>query len=171
MHPAYRRATRAAETAAAALGRVTQMEGGPVTIELVEACSDELVEAFARLLPQLSTSAAVDRGALQAVIDAEASSLFVARLGRGIVGMATLVAFPIPTGLRCFIEDVVVDEPARRAGVGAALVDALVAHARRLGARNVDLTSRPTREAANRLYLRKGFVVRDTNVYRLTLDN
>lgn len=79
--------------------------------------------------------------------------------------------FPIPTGLRAWIEDVVVDEGARGQGVGAALTQAAVRLAREAGARTVDLTSRPAREAANRLYERLGFRLRDSNVYRLsTMD-
>ena len=87
-----------------------------------------------------------------------------------IVGSLTLVVFPIPTGSRAWIEDVVVDEAARGAGVGAALNQAALDHARALGAKTVDLTSRPSREAANRLYQRLGFEPRETNVYRYELD-
>ena len=80
--------------------------------------------------------------------------------------MLSLATFKIPTGLRAWIEDVVVDEAARGQGAGQALVEAAVAHAKELGCRTVDLTSRPSREAANRLYKRCGFKLRETNVYR-----
>ena len=83
-----------------------------------------------------------------------------------ILGMLSLVVFDIPTGRRAWIEDVVTDQAARGQGVGQGLVDAAVEHARELGAKTVDLTSRPTREAANRLYRRVGFLQRETNVYR-----
>ena len=85
-----------------------------------------------------------------------------------ILGTLTLVTFPIPTGLRAWIEDVVVDEAARGRGVGAALTQEAVRLAHEAGARTVDLTSRPSREAANRLYERLGFQMRDSKVYRLT---
>jgi ribosomal protein S18 acetylase RimI-like enzyme len=85
------------------------------------------------------------------------------------VGSLTLVTFRIPTGIRAWIEDVVVDETARGHGVGEALNQAAIEEARRKGAVTVDLTSRPSREAANRLYQRIGFVQRDTNVYRYSL--
>ena len=81
----------------------------------------------------------------------------------------TLVTFRIPTGLRAFIEDVVVDVSARREGIGEALTREAIAIARAKGARTIDLTSRPSREAANRLYQRLGFERRDTNVYRLPI--
>jgi ribosomal protein S18 acetylase RimI-like enzyme len=84
-----------------------------------------------------------------------------------IMGALTLVMFPIPTGLRAWIEDVVVDQAARGRGVGAALTQEAVRLARTDGARSVDLTSRPSRQAANRLYERLGFQVRDSKVYRL----
>lgn len=87
-----------------------------------------------------------------------------------IVGSLTLVLFRAPTGPRAWIEDVVVDETQRGGGVGSALVNEALGRAHRAGARSVDLTSRPSREAANRLYLRLGFVLRETNVYRFDLD-
>ena len=97
--------------------------------------------------------------------------LFVARVpeaGGRIVGSLTLAVFRIPTGLRAWIEDVVVDGEARGKGVGEALNRAAIERAQALGARTVDLTSRPSREAANRLYRRIGFVQRETNVYRFS---
>ena len=95
------------------------------------------------------------------------SSLLVARAAGQTVGMLTLVTFPIPTGIRAWIEDVVVDESARGQGVGAALTREAVRLARSAGARTIDLTSRPSRESANRLYERLGFRLRDSRVYRL----
>jgi ribosomal protein S18 acetylase RimI-like enzyme len=97
--------------------------------------------------------------------------LFVARDGSGaVVGSLTLALFRVPTGVRAWIEDVVVDEAARGSGAGAALVAAALDRAAAAGARTVDLTSRPSREAANRLYRRVGFVERVTNVYRYSSE-
>jgi ribosomal protein S18 acetylase RimI-like enzyme len=139
-----------------------------VDIEVVRDVSDELVDAFARLIPQLSRSATgVDAEALRVLVGWRGNRLLVARLDGRIVGTLTLVVFPIPTGLRAWIEDVVVDEAARGSGVGAALTREAVRLARADGARTVDLTSRPSRAAANRLYERLGFQVRDSKVYRL----
>lgn len=144
-------------------------------IEVVEATevTNELVEAFQRLIPQLSTSTRPPSGeALLAIVESPASILLVARDGGAdgrIVGSLTLAWFRIPTGVRAWIEDVVVDGEARGRGVGEALNRHALEVARSLGARTVDLTSRPSREAANRLYQRLGFVARDTNVYRYEL--
>jgi ribosomal protein S18 acetylase RimI-like enzyme len=139
-----------------------------VAIEVVQEVTGDLVEAFGRLLPQLSRSAQpLDGKALRALTEWPGNRLLVARIGDQIVGTLTLVTFPIPTGRRAWIEDVVVDEAARGRGVGAALTQAAVELARADGARTVDLTSRPTRAAANRLYERLGFQVRDSKVYRL----
>jgi GNAT superfamily N-acetyltransferase len=141
-----------------------------VEVEAVEGASDELVEACRRLLPQLSGSAApIDAGDLDRIAGHEAVTLLVARGPGGVVGMLTLVTFPLPTGLRARIEDVVVDEDARGQGVGSALVGAAVERARAAGARTVDLTSRAARVAANRLYEELGFRRRDSNVYRYQL--
>lgn len=147
-------------------------DGGPVEIFEAEEATDELVEAFVRLIPQLSSSSApTGRDELAAIAASEASTLLVARDGHGrIVGSLTLAVFRIPTGVRAWIEDVVVDGSARGSGVGEALVSAAVERAGAAGAKTVDLTSRPSREAANRLYVRSGFEARDTNVYRYTLD-
>ena len=83
-------------------------------------------------------------------------------------GLLTLVAFRIPTGVRAWIEDVVVDDAVRGRGVGEALSLEAIQRTVGGGARTVELTSRPSREAANRLYQRLGFVRRDSNVYRYT---
>ncbi len=139
-------------------------------VTICESVTDEVVEAFARLIPQLSSSnPPPSRSQLELLVSSEASTLFVARVEGRIVGSLTLATFRIPTGVRAWIEDVVVDESARGHGVGEALNRAALDLARSEGAITVELTSRPSREAANRLYLRMGFVVRDTNVYRFTL--
>lgn len=136
-------------------------------IEIARQVDDELVDAMARLIPQLSRSSPPpDAAALSAIVDGEATSLLIARVDGHIAGSLTLVVFPIPTGTRAWIEDVVVDDAARGHGVGAALNRRAIDLAAELGARTVDLTSRPSREAANRLYQRLGFVARETNVYR-----
>jgi ribosomal protein S18 acetylase RimI-like enzyme len=137
----------------------------------VEAATDvtaELVEALGRLVPQLSSSApAPEAAALAEIVASPSTTLLVARAPEGdIVGTLTLVVFRIPTGVRAWIEDVVVDETARGRGVGEALNEEAIRRAAAAGARSVDLTSRPSRKAANRLYRRLGFEVRDTNVYR-----
>ena len=136
-------------------------------IEVASTVTPELLTALHHLVPQLSSSATpmtVDE--LTEVVDAPATMLFVARLDGQIVGCLTLVVFRLPTGLRAWIEDVIVDDSARGHGVGVALNEAAIAAAVARGSRTVDLTSRPSREAANRLYQRLGFVARDTNVYR-----
>ncbi|GAA2337152.1 GNAT family N-acetyltransferase [Dactylosporangium salmoneum] len=139
-----------------------------VEIFLARDVDDELVAAFARLLPQLSRSATpLDPAALQALVAWPGTHLLLARVDGTIQGTLTLVTFPIPTGLRAWIEDVVVDESARGRGVGAALTEEAIRVARAAGARTVDLTSRPSREAANRLYERLGFERRNSTVYRL----
>lgn len=130
-----------------------------------------LVAAFERLVPQLSRSSPPPTpDQLAEMVAAPGTHLLVARDDAGdIVGALTLVLFRIPTGVRAWIEDVVVDEGARRRGVGEALARRALEIAAERGARTVDLTSRPGREAANRLYARLGFAVRDTNVWRFTL--
>jgi ribosomal protein S18 acetylase RimI-like enzyme len=145
-------------------------------VQIIEATdvTPELVAALERLIPQLSSSnPAPTETELAAICESEASVLLLAvdrDAADHILGSLTLAWFRIPTGVRAWIEDVVVDEEARGHGVGELLNRAALDRARELGAKTVDLTSRPSREAANRLYQRIGFVARDTNVYRFSLD-
>jgi ribosomal protein S18 acetylase RimI-like enzyme len=168
---------------------------GVVRVVAIDAVTDTLVAAIARLVPQLSSSAPPPTATeLAAIVGSDATTLFVAELTDGsvadgsaaaaggpadgpghddgdargdrVVGSLTLALFRLPTGVRAWIEDVVVDERARGRGVGEALVQAALAQAAAAGATSVDLTSRPSREAANRLYQRLGFQARQTNVYR-----
>ena len=142
-----------------------------MTIEGLEHLDAADAEAIRRILPQLSSGAPPDDDALARIVAAPATTLFVARDGAGtVIGTLTLAVFAIPTGVRAIIEDVVVDGAARGHGVGAALVEAALASAAARGARTVDLTSRPSRGAANRLYERLGFARRETNVYRYSPD-
>ena len=144
----------------------------PVTVSIADEVTDELVEAFVRLTPQLSSSSPPpDRDQLTEIVTSPATHLLIARGDDGsIAGSLTLVLFRIPTGLRAWIEDVVVDGEARGQGVGEALNRYAIDVAAEHGARSVDLTSRPSREAANRLYQRLGFEPRETNVYRFNGD-
>ncbi len=139
-------------------------------ITIAEAVTDDLVEAFDRLIPQLSSSSPPPgRAELEEIVTNPNSALFVARVDGAVVGSLTLAFYRIPTGLKAWIEDVVVDGAARGLGIGEALNRAALDEARRRGAKDVSLTSRPSREAANRLYQRIGFEPRETNVYRFKL--
>ena len=141
-----------------------------ISVEAVTSVDDDLVVAVSRLIPQLSTSSAPpSQEALARIVADPGATLFVARDDGRVVGMLTLVTFEIPTAVRAWIEDVVVDETAREQGVAGSLVEAALERAGTRGARTVDLTSRPDREAANRLYVRMGFEARATNVYRRML--
>lgn len=137
-------------------------------IEQAKHCDESLLAAVNALLPQLSGSARpLTRGELEAIVASDATRLLLAIDEGDICGMLSLVVFRIPTGIRSWVEDVVVAEAGRGKGTGKALLDAAIELAGELGAKTVDLTSRPSREAANRLYRRAGFALRETNVYRI----
>jgi len=151
--------------------RPTTADG--VVVDEVTKVTPEVLEALRALVPELSTSAPPLTGAaLEEIVQSPATVLFVARdaTSGAILGSLTLVVFNAPTGPRAWIEDVVVASRTRGRGVGAALVWAAVDRAGVAGSKTVDLTSRPSREAANRLYVRLGFVQRETNVYRRNLE-
>jgi ribosomal protein S18 acetylase RimI-like enzyme len=152
-------------------------DGARISIIEAKEADAALVAAAARLIPQLSTSSPPPTlEHLRLIVDDPATTLFIATdsaVGDGtddhVVGMLTLAVFMLPTGVRAWIEDVVVDDVSRGAGVASALVAEALERADQRGARTVELTSRPDRAAANRLYVRLGFVRRETNVYRRTL--
>lgn len=142
-----------------------------VTVEIALTATNDLVEGLNHLLPQLSSSAsALTRSDVEVLVASPSSRLFVGRDDNRIVGVLTLVVFAIPSGLRAWIEDVVVDESTRGTGVGEALTRAALEEAKRRGVRSVDLTSRPARIAANSLYQKLGFELRSTNVYRYVIE-
>ena len=83
--------------------------------------------------------------------------------------MLTIGTYDFLSGTKVWIEDVVVDESQRGKGIGKELTLFAIGFAKSLGAESVELTSRPSRIAANSLYKKLGFVLRETNVYRYTL--
>lgn len=144
-----------------------------ITILAATEASQELVRACQRLIPQLGRNHRVPTlQELTHMLSEGASTLFVGYhegFGDEIVGMATLVLYRVPTGLRGYIEDVIVNEKVRGRGMGEALMRACLDKAAQAGCPQVMLTCNPARAAANRLYLRMGFVLRKTNVYRYLL--
>lgn len=143
---------------------------GDLVVERVLEVTGAQADALGRLLPQLSDAPPPGRAALSTVAAAPGCALLLASIGGTVVGSLTLVVFQIPTGVRAIVEDVVVDSASRGRGVGSALVAEALEIARAAGARSVDLTSRPSREAANRLYARSGFARRETNVWRYSFS-
>lgn len=142
-----------------------------MAVEIITHANAEIEAAFATLIPQLSKSASpMNLEQLNNFLAQENIYLFgyfsEAPKKRKLLGILTLVTFEIPTGWRAWIEDVVVDSGARGQGAGHKLVEAATEYANQLGVKSIDLTSRPSREAANRLYQRCGFALRETNIYR-----
>ncbi len=139
-------------------------------IEIATEFSESLLSELNVLIPQLSRSSGpMSKNDLSEIIADRDATLIVARDESGTAaGMLTLIVFRIPTGIRAWIEDVVVDQSARGKSVGSYLVQRANEIATAKGAKSVDLTSRPDREAANRLYVREGFELRKTNVYRFS---
>jgi len=121
------------------------------------------------LMPQLTQKTVAGKEELAEIIACEYSVLVTACEGGGVVGMLTLVLYRTPTGLRGRIEDVIVDEPLRGKGIGEAMVRYAIGIAAERKAGCVDLTSRPERKAAQRLYENIGFKKHETNVYRYPL--
>lgn len=146
-----------------------------IQISEITQVNEEVVFAFQRLIPQLSTiNAPPTQEDLMGILTAPGTTLLVARharFGEEIMGSLTLIVYQIPTGRRARIEDVIVDARARGMGIGEALTALAIQRAFAAGAANVELTSNPARLAANRLYQRLGFSLRQTNVYRFLPEN
>ena len=139
-------------------------------IEISEA-SNEILSQVNGLLPQLSKSASpLSLESLDILAKSESTNLFVAKEGKKVWGMLSLVLFPIPTGTKAWVEDVVVDSSARGKGIGKALMNHALKKVREKRGKSIDLTSRPSRETANKLYQSLGYQKRETNVYRLSLS-
>ena len=145
-------------------------DGFVVLVHAADEVTEEVVAAVGALLPQLARDAAPHAENLARIVAADSATLLVARDDGGpILGILTMLVYPTATGIQARIEDVVVDTAARGRGIGEALTRAALDRAAPAGARHVDLTSSPLREAANRLYRRVGFVRRETNLYRYEL--
>lgn len=145
-------------------------DGTQHQVEVLTSVSDEDAADLRHLLGLLSTSAVFDRARIESMITHDATELLVVREQGRIVGMTTIVTFPLPTGIRGIVEDVAVHESMRGKGIARLLLERATLLARERGLRTLDLTSRPSREAALRLYESVGFVRRDTNVLRYAPD-
>ena len=143
-----------------------------VSIRPVTEVTESLTDAYRVLIPQLSSSSNPPTGeALQRIIESDSAQILIAEDENGeILGTMTLIIFEIPTGIRAWIEDVVVDSSARGKGIGKKLNLAALELAKQAGAKTVDLTSRPARQEANQLYRSIGFAERETNVYRFSFE-
>ena len=152
------------------------MKGGydifMVSIRPVTEVTESLTDAYRVLIPQLSSSSSPPTGeALQRIIESDSAQILIAENENGeILGTMTIIIFQIPTGIRAWIEDVVVDSSVRGKGIGKKLNLAALELAKKAGAKTVDLTSRPARQEANQLYRSIGFVERETNVYRFSFE-
>ena len=137
--------------------------------ELKVACNC-YVGPINRLLAQLSSSGAcIDEAQLQALVESEASHLFLAKYKGEVVAMLTLGEYLAPTGRKMWIEDVVVDDAARGLSIGRAMVGHAIEYAKELGGGALMLTSRPSRIAANNLYRSCDFKQKETNVYKMDI--
>ena len=140
-------------------------------VRQVTQVTDSLLEAFGRLMPQLSPRLEAPSGErLRAVAAGPSAALFTAESGGAVVGVLTLVWYDVPSGRKAWIEDVVVDAEARGTGAGRALVAAALEHAAAVGAEKVQLTSNPAREAARALYRKIGFEEAGTTVFAIKTD-
>ncbi|MBE0684832.1 MAG: GNAT family N-acetyltransferase [Anaerolineaceae bacterium] len=142
-----------------------------ISVEQVKNVTPDLINAVRLLLPQLTKfNPILNDEDIQEMIQSQASSLWIAKNESGeIIGMLSLAIYRTTTGIHAWIEDVVVDQKARRQGVGGRLTLAAVEFAHQNNAKAVSLTSRPEREAANQLYQKLGFEFVKTNLYRKNL--
>ena len=139
-----------------------------ITISELKEGSAEVLTSINQLLPQLSLNAqGISMDRLLELVESDNTIIFLGTDKDGqILGMLSLIVMKIPTGNKAWIEDVVVDSKARGQGLGKALMNHALEEAKKLEVKSIDLTSRPTREAANLLYQSLGYQKLETNVYR-----
>ena len=142
-----------------------------ITIEQIKTYTADLENTLNNLLMQEDpTVEKLTEDRIKEMIAAEANRLFAAKTSDGfIVGMITLIVYRIPAWKKAWIEDVVVDAKFRKMGIGTKLMQHAIGVARCEKVHSLNLTSRPQRELANKLYKSLGFEKRDTNVYRMEL--
>ena len=142
-----------------------------IEIKQIQEITPEIVEAFSILMPQLTTKSKVpDRKYLEEIIETKNTYLFIA-CNPDIVGSITVVVTNTPSGSKAWIEDVIVDKSTRGQSIGRELVSFVIYFAKKLNIKSINLTSSPDRVAANKLYQKLGFILRETNVYRLTINS
>lgn len=141
-----------------------------IDIVRLEVVTDDIVEAFGKLIPQLvNDRPAPTKEQLESVVSSDNSLVFIARQAGRIIGTFSMVVYRIPTGIKASVEDVVADSSVRGKGVGEAMLRYAAKYAANMGVSKLDLTSKPSRIAANSLYRKIGFELRETNVYRLEI--
>lgn len=138
-------------------------------IERVTEIDEKTVKSFQYFIPELTNEKdrIPTKKDLENVVSSPNTYLLIAKAEDNIIGTLTLVFYWVPSGIKTWIEDVIVSDNARGKGVATALMWHALNLARENGAEKVDLSSRPWRNAANNLYLKMGFEERDTNMYRL----
>lgn len=128
----------------------------------IDAADEKALRSLSRALDPTS---AFDLAGIRSSIRHRATSIFVLRHNSAIVASASAVRFSTPTGSHCRIEDVIVDGKYRGKGLGRAIMTETLGALAQEGITAVELTSRPSRIAANALYRSLGFKRRETNVY------
>lgn len=132
---------------------------------------ENVINAFNRLLPQLTNDIQMpSKEYLQSLAESENTHLIIAYDGNVIIGTTTLIINKLPSGIKAWIEDVIVDDTVRGKGVGKQLVNFAIKLAKEKGIKKIDLTSNPQRVAANGLYIKLGLKKRDTNMYRFMVE-
>ena len=140
-------------------------------IKKITRFSQKIYKAVLKLLPQLAPASELpSEDYIKGILRSKNTHFIIAELdNKDIIGILTIAVYNIPTGTKFWIEDVVVDETHRGKGYGKELMLYAIGFARSAGAKSIELTSRPSRIAANQLYKDLGFELRETNVYRYNL--
>ena len=121
---------------------------------------------------------APDRPAVQALlrflsegeVTASDAPAYVAERGGVVVGMVTLCVYTTLTGVKAYLDHLVVAPDSRGIGIGRALVEYAIERARDADASRVDFTARATKQASHALYRSLGFEQRETLLLRRRID-
>jgi ribosomal protein S18 acetylase RimI-like enzyme len=140
-------------------------------IKEINRFNKRVFENVLKLLLQLSPGTVLpSEEYFKSILTSENSHFFIAELdNKQIAGMLTIGVYSTPSGIKVWIEDVVVDESQRGKGFGRELMLFAIDYSKATGAGSVSLTSRPSRIAANELYKKMGFMQYATNVFKYQL--
>ena len=127
------------------------------------------VQDVIALMGELDPTITVTEEMVKRTVEAEGTHFIAVTAEEHIIGCASLCVFESPTGRKASVEDVVVASAFRGQHIGKQLMQHIIEYAKTLAPINLQLTSRPERVAANKLYHSLGFQKRETNAYRMEI--
>jgi N-acetylglutamate synthase-like GNAT family acetyltransferase len=124
-----------------------------------------IAELLAELRAQEVAASSVEPQLKELFDDTQRTVIVVTNNDSSVVGLAALnLVYKLPK-IECRLDEVIVSDSERGKGYGRELIEACETWAWSHSSDVLEFTSRPSREAANAMYQKLGFEIRETNVY------